>query len=122
MRATADRMLSDGLFTRLPAELESGYLGKGGKAKTMQLDFDDEETPGYVKESIIGYADDTISDICNMLTTPVDEKLGYQCYSRSNVMLVLPFAGEHEEGSFPHPELVSTETESFVSLMKRGKL
>lgn len=122
MRATAEKLAGDGLFARLPKELETGYLGKGGSAKTMHLEFEDENTPGYVRESALAYADDTMGDICSIVGPHVQEKLGFLCYSRSCMMLALPFSGEEEQDSFPHPELESRETESFISLMKRGKL
>jgi polyketide synthase-associated protein len=120
MVATAEKAVADDSFVRLPAELETGYLGREGTGKTMSLDMEDEELEDYIRDSDLKIVEDTFSTVGMLLRPYTGDKLGHGIHSRSNTMLVLPFDGDDSE--FPPPDFANDEAAHFLQTMYRAKL
>eukprot|EP00406_Dinophysis_acuminata_P048654 CAMPEP_0179302604 /NCGR_PEP_ID=MMETSP0797-20121207/48152_1 /TAXON_ID=47934 /ORGANISM="Dinophysis acuminata, Strain DAEP01" /LENGTH=922 /DNA_ID=CAMNT_0021012143 /DNA_START=56 /DNA_END=2824 /DNA_ORIENTATION=- len=120
MVTTADRCAEEGSFTRLPMELEPGYLGKGTIGKTMTVDFESEDTPNFLKDSPLTVVEDAIASIGSMLQPHCENEMGFDIYSRSTTMLAMPLEGDEE--SFDAPDLDNEDSASFLAMMWRAKL
>jgi len=116
----AERCISEGLFHRLPAELESGYLGNGSTGKTMNLDIDASSTQEWITTSHLQAAETAISTVGKALRPYVDSDFGFDIHSRTNTLLVLPFDGD--EDAFESRACDNKEAADFVSMMRRAKL
>lgn len=120
MVSTAERCVEEGAFTRLPTELEPGYLGKDGTGKTLSFDMEGEDTADFVKESPLRIVEDTMSTVGLLLRPYCEGEFGFDIYSRSNSILALPF--DSDEDAYMPPDLENEEAASFLSMMWRAKL
>jgi len=121
MVSVADRCAEEGAFCRLSPELESGYLGKEGKGKTLSVDLDSSDTASFIRESPLKIFEDAISTVGTLLRPFVEPELGFDIYSRSSTMLSLPFE-EDEENRYSATEIENEEAASYLSMMWRAKL
>lgn len=122
MKAVGSKCLEAGDFVRLPSELEPGYLGKDGTAKTMSLDMESEDAEDFIKASPVKMVEAAISSVGQMLAPHTEAKFGFTVYSRSSTMLTLPLESGDEEGEYAAPEVENEEAASFLQLMYRAKL
>jgi len=120
MANTADRCVEGGAFSRLPPELETGYLGKEGKGKTLSVDLESTDTADFLRESPLKIFEDAIETVGTLLRPFVETELGFDIYSRSSTMMSLPFS--EDEDLYSAPELENEEAASFLSMMWRAKV
>lgn len=120
MLNTASMCQSSGLFSRLPLELEPGYLGREGSAKTLSLDFGSSDTPDFVRDSQLQIFDRAISAVGSMLRPLAEAELGYDIYSVTNSMLAMPFEGDEED--YVTPDVENQDAADFLAMMWRAKL
>jgi len=120
MVAAADRAVEESCFTRLPNELEPGYLGVDGQGKTMTLDFEDNDTLDYLKESPIQLSEEHFQCVSAYLSPYALDELGFELYTRSQTMMVMPYDGD--EDAYPRTDLQNAEAAAYLSTMWRAKL
>ncbi|CAE6920816.1 ppsA [Symbiodinium natans] len=120
MVSTADRCVEGGAFSRLAPELETGYLGKDGKGKTLSVDLESTDTADFLRESPLKIFEDAIETVGTLLRPFVETELGFDIYSRSSTMMSLPFS--EDEDLYSAPELENEEAASFLSMMWRAKV
>eukprot|EP00913_Durusdinium_trenchii_P005570 g5190.t1 len=136
--------VSEGAFTRLAAELESGYLGQEGKGKTLSVDLDSSDTADFLRESPLKTFEDAIETVGTLIRPFVEPELGFDIYSRTSAprsqmqaavhtdmlcifagtMMSLPFVDESDEekpGAF-FGSIDNEEAANFLSMMWRSKL
>eukprot|EP00435_Cladocopium_sp_Y103_P034524 s684_g8.t3 len=120
MARTADRCAREGAFTRLAAELESGYLGQEGKGKTLSVDLDSSDIADFLRESPLKIFEDAIETVGTLVRPFVEPELGFDIYSRTSTMMSLPF--DDDEDMFSPPDIDNEEAANFLSMMWRSKL
>mmetsp|Transcript_106274 Transcript_106274/g.298942 ORF Transcript_106274/g.298942 Transcript_106274/m.298942 type:complete len:949 (-) Transcript_106274:54-2900(-) len=120
MLDVAGKCASEGLLERLPLEIEPGYLGKGGKGKTMKLDTESADAADWLQTSSFDVVETALSGVGLALRPYVESELGFDIHSRRSTLLVLPFDGDEE--SFEARACDSTEAMEFLRMMHRAKL
>mmetsp|Transcript_33206 Transcript_33206/g.60146 ORF Transcript_33206/g.60146 Transcript_33206/m.60146 type:complete len:946 (+) Transcript_33206:81-2918(+) len=121
MLAVAQRLEEDDQFSRLAIEFERGYLGEEGNAKTVHIGLQSAETPDYIKRSPLKQMDDNFGQICNMLGRYSEEALGFDVYSRTDLLLRMPLL-DSEEDKYPPADIDDGDAEGFLHLMHRRRL
>mmetsp|Transcript_28568 Transcript_28568/g.62136 ORF Transcript_28568/g.62136 Transcript_28568/m.62136 type:complete len:923 (-) Transcript_28568:57-2825(-) len=119
MVGAADRMASEGSFSRLAQELEPGYLGKG-TGKTLALDQEIPETAAAVRDTALGVAEDCIAMLGTILRPCVFKDFGFELSSRSTSMLSMPFDGD--ESDYEPPDLGNEDAAAYLMMLWRAKL
>jgi len=120
MMETAAKCEEEGLFTRLPSELEPGYLGREGAGKTMTFDADAEDTDDFVRDSPLTKVEEAISAVGNIISPYVETELGFSIYSKTNTVLMLPFDGD--EDNYVPPDCENEDAANFLQMMWRANL
>eukprot|EP00929_Paragymnodinium_shiwhaense_P082637 TRINITY_DN43658_c0_g1_i1.p1 TRINITY_DN43658_c0_g1~~TRINITY_DN43658_c0_g1_i1.p1 ORF type:complete len:957 (+),score=200.09 TRINITY_DN43658_c0_g1_i1:199-3069(+) len=120
MVSTAMRGASEGLFDRLPEELEPCYLGKDTSGRTMHLDMQASSLEPWMRESSLKIADRAISMVGKALRPFADSEFGVDIYSRSSTLLMLPFDGDEE--LYPQRSCENKEAYDFLTMMRRSRL
>lgn len=121
MVGAADRLVAERAFSRLPRELEQGYLGRDGAGKTMALEPDDAEGSIYARESTFQLLGEAVSVVKSLLEPFAGESFGFEIYSRSAMMATLPFE-RGEENDYVAPDLQNEDAVAFLTMMWRAKL
>jgi len=111
----------EGFLQRLPAKFEAGYLGKGGKAKVALLEAVLEGAPEFLGAALPGQ-DETLAALSEMISPALHEQLGFTIYSKTNLMMRLPFSDSDDEALYPAPEANPKEVDGFLALMGRKRL
>jgi len=115
----ADRCSHEGLFVRLPRELEEGYLGREGKGKVMHMNMHG-EVEAFVKESPLKFVDEAISTVGRLVDPYTDREFGFQLAGKSDTLLVMPFNGDEDD--YELCDVENEEAASFLQMMWRAKL
>jgi len=115
-------MEEDDLFTRLPANFESGYLGRGGKAKVALLESLKDGTPAELLASSLPAQDQSYTLFSQLLRPLAQEHLGFGVYSRTNLLLRLAFAGVADEARHVPPPAQPREADAFLAVMGRRRV
>jgi len=113
---TVRQLGKEGKLTRLPREVEEGYLGDDAKAKVMWLDPDDPELP---TNHIIEANDQNMSFLASLLQPYSMDIFGKQIEERSPSLLSLSLCDEEEE-EFPYPEADDKTLGDFLGVWRRG--
>lgn len=121
MLDVAKRLDEDQQFSRLAIEFERGYLGDDGNAKTLHIGLDAPDTPEFIKQSPLKAMDNNFGQMCSMLSKYSEEHLGFEVYSRTEMLLRMPLA-DHEEDKFPPADIDDGDAEGFMHLMYRRRL
>eukprot|EP00442_Polarella_glacialis_P001443 CAMPEP_0115138544 /NCGR_PEP_ID=MMETSP0227-20121206/57733_1 /TAXON_ID=89957 /ORGANISM="Polarella glacialis, Strain CCMP 1383" /LENGTH=932 /DNA_ID=CAMNT_0002546191 /DNA_START=108 /DNA_END=2902 /DNA_ORIENTATION=- len=121
MLAAARRLEEDEQFSRLAIEFERGYLGDDGNAKTLQIGLDAADTPNFVKMSPLKTMDDNFGQLCSMLGSYSEEALGFEIYSRTDLLLRVPLANDDED-KYPPADIDDGDAEGFMHLMYRKRI
>eukprot|EP00933_Yihiella_yeosuensis_P016901 TRINITY_DN14289_c1_g1_i2.p1 TRINITY_DN14289_c1_g1~~TRINITY_DN14289_c1_g1_i2.p1 ORF type:complete len:948 (+),score=199.89 TRINITY_DN14289_c1_g1_i2:37-2880(+) len=121
MLAVAKRLEDDDQFSRLAIEFERGYLGEDGEAKTVHICMDAVDTPHFVKDSPLKTMDDNFGHLCSMLGGHSEESLGFEIYSRTDLLLRMPLSMGDEERYEP-ADIDDGDAEGFMHLMYRKQL
>lgn len=119
--AAAKRLDDDDQFSRLAIEFERGYLGIDGSAKTLHFSVSHPSTPEFIKESPLKTMDDNFGHLCNMLGRHSEATLGFQIYSRTDLLLRMPMA-IGEEDKYPSADIDDGDAEAYMHLMYRRKV
>mmetsp|Transcript_113956 Transcript_113956/g.302855 ORF Transcript_113956/g.302855 Transcript_113956/m.302855 type:complete len:958 (-) Transcript_113956:111-2984(-) len=112
----------DDLFTRLPANFEPGYLGKGGKGKVALLESLKDETPAELLASALPAQDQSYTLFSQLLRPFAEEHFGFSIYSRTNLLLRLSFADLADEARYIPPAPQSKEADGFLAMMGRKRM
>jgi len=118
----AKALEEDGMFSRLPAGFEAGYLGRDGKGKTVLIDTSAADTPFSVLNSPLPAQDQNISILSQLLQPYMQDNFGFDIYSRTSLMLRMPFAGLEDEAKYPAPIAPAKEMDAFMSTMGRKRM
>mmetsp|Transcript_71275 Transcript_71275/g.208941 ORF Transcript_71275/g.208941 Transcript_71275/m.208941 type:complete len:943 (-) Transcript_71275:79-2907(-) len=119
--AAAKKLEDDDQFSRLAVEFERGYLGKEGSAKTLLLDSSSVDVPAYVTASPLKMMDHNFGAISQMLGPYTQEALGFDIYSRTNMLLRMPLA-EGDEDKYPPADIDDGDAEGYLHTMARKRL
>jgi len=117
----AKKLEDDDQFTRLAVEFERGYLGEEGNAKTLLLDPAAADAPDYVAASPLKMLDSNFGAISQMLGPYTQEALGFDIYSRTNVLLRMPLA-EGDDDRYPPADIDDGDAEGYLHTMARKRL
>jgi len=118
----AKSLEQDDLFTRLPAGFETGYLGKGGKAKVALLESLKDQTPAELLASALPEQDQSYTLFSQLLRPLAQEHFGFGIYSRTNLLLRLSFTDPADEARHVPPPAQPKEAEAFLALMGRKRV
>lgn len=121
MIAAAKRLDDDHQFGRLAVEFERGYLGIDGTGKTVHLSMGATDCPEYVKNSPLKTMDDNFSHLCSMLGTHSEAILGFELYSRTDILLRLSM-NDGDEDKYPPADIEDGDAEGYLHLMYRRKV
>eukprot|EP00434_Breviolum_minutum_P037513 symbB.v1.2.033263.t1/scaffold4108.1/size44571/2 len=121
MLEVAKRLDEDQQFSRLAVEFERGYLGDDGNAKTLHIGLDAADTPEFIKQSPLKTMDNNFGQMCSMLSKYSEEHLGFEVYSRTEMLLRMPLQ-DSEEDQFPPCDIDDGDAEGFLHLMHRRRL
>jgi polyketide synthase-associated protein len=116
----ANRCVNEGLFSRLPIELEPGYLGRDCHGKIMELGADAAITP-YVGSSSLHVVEAAFNAVANALRPFANAEFGFDVCSRSTTLAHFPLVDE-DEGSFTARECTNDEASDFLAKMQRATL
>lgn len=117
----AKKLEDDDQFSRLAVEFERGYLGKEGSAKTLLLDPSSADVPGYVLASPLKMMDHNFGAISQMIGPYTQEAMGFDVYSRTNMLLRMPLA-EGDEDKYPPADIDDGDAEGYLHTMARKRL
>ncbi|CAJ1390208.1 unnamed protein product [Effrenium voratum] len=121
MLDVAKRLEEDQQFSRLAVEFERGYLGDDGNAKTLHVGLDASDTPDFIKQSPLKTMDNNFGQLCSMLGKYSEEHLGFEVYSRTEMLMRMPLE-DGEEDRFPPADIDDGDAEGFMHLMYRRRL
>ncbi|CAE8597532.1 unnamed protein product [Polarella glacialis] len=121
MLAAARRLDEQGEFSRLAVEFERGYLGLDSSAKTVHLGLNSPDPPDFVRQSPFKTMDDNFGQLCSMLGSYTEESLGFEIYSRTDLLLRMQLA-DGEEEDYPPADVDDGDAEGFMHLMYRKRL
>mmetsp|Transcript_54362 Transcript_54362/g.168291 ORF Transcript_54362/g.168291 Transcript_54362/m.168291 type:complete len:943 (+) Transcript_54362:64-2892(+) len=121
MLEVANRLEEDDQFSRLAVEFERGYLGKEGSAKTLLLDPTSDEAPDYVRDSALKVMDHNFGAISQMIGPYTQEALGFDIYSRTNMLLRMPLK-DGEDDKYPPADIDDGDAEGYLHTMARKRL
>eukprot|EP00440_Ansanella_granifera_P056355 gb/GFBE01061075.1/.p1 GENE.gb/GFBE01061075.1/~~gb/GFBE01061075.1/.p1 ORF type:complete len:948 (+),score=229.41 gb/GFBE01061075.1/:1-2844(+) len=121
MHSIASQLDKQGNFSRLAVEFARGYLGRNGSHKTMQLSMDDPDIPETVKESPLRTMDENFSHLSDILSNYTDEALGFDIYSRTDLLLRMPLSAT-EQQLYPAAKVEEGDAESHMHLMYRKQI
>mmetsp|Transcript_29862 Transcript_29862/g.86750 ORF Transcript_29862/g.86750 Transcript_29862/m.86750 type:complete len:942 (+) Transcript_29862:81-2906(+) len=121
MLATAKRLEQENQFSRLAVEFERGYLGKDGSAKTLLLDPAAPESPAYVRDSPLATMDRNFGALTEMLNPYFQDSLGFECYSRTAMLLRMPLE-DGDEDTYSPADIEDKDAEGYLHTMVRKKL
>lgn len=121
MLDAAKLLEEDEQFGRLAVEFEPGYLGRSGSAKVLHLEPQSETAPRFVTDSPLKIMDNNFSAISSMMAPYSNEKLGFDIYSRTSMLMRMPISDTEEEKYTP-AEVDESEAESYLHLMYRRQL
>jgi len=109
---------SEGKLERLPEEVESGYLGVGGKGAVVWLD---DSKPDSLKDAAITASDDFLSNVVYSLLPYSMNTFGVVAENRTPALLSLSLqAGQ--EAEFPPPFADQATLGSYLKSWKRSCL
>jgi len=119
----ADVLESDGLFSRLADGIEAGYLGRGGRGKTLMLDLQHESTPAVAKASnALVLQDMNFGAISGMLAGYAEEHMDFVLHSRTPLMFRKTFASTADASNYMPPTATPTEVDHFLGIMHRKRI
>lgn len=121
MSDTAQKLDDDAHFSRLAVEFERGYLGKEGSAKTMLLNPDSHNQIDYVKASALQLMDTNFTALSQMLGPYAEDCLGFDVYSRTNMLLSMPL-DDGDEDKYPTADIDDGDAEGYMHTMVRKKV
>ncbi|CAE7231993.1 ppsC [Symbiodinium pilosum] len=121
MVSVAQQLDDNEQFSRLAIEFERGYLGDEGNAKTVHVGLDASDTPDFIKRSPLKTMDNNFGQLCSMLSKYSEENLGFEVYSRTEMLLRMPLA-DGEEDKYPPADIDDGDAEGFLHLMYRRRL
>eukprot|EP00403_Amphidinium_massartii_P019287 CAMPEP_0178414406 /NCGR_PEP_ID=MMETSP0689_2-20121128/23019_1 /TAXON_ID=160604 /ORGANISM="Amphidinium massartii, Strain CS-259" /LENGTH=939 /DNA_ID=CAMNT_0020035693 /DNA_START=14 /DNA_END=2829 /DNA_ORIENTATION=+ len=116
--ATVKRLEEEENFTRMAVEFEPGYLGRDGVAKTM---FVDNGLPAWANGSALSILDDNVSMLMDVLRPHAAGTLGFDLYSRTQLLLQLPLVAGDDEKYTP-AEIDDADAEQYMHLMIRRRV
>nr|AQS99188.1 type I polyketide synthase [Gambierdiscus excentricus] len=119
--SAANKLEDDDQFSRLAVEFERGYLGIEGSAKTLLLDPASSDAPDYVTVSPLKMLDHNFGAISQMIGPYTQEALGFDIYSRTNLLLRMPLA-EGDEDKYPPADIDDGDAEGYLHTMARKRL
>uniref|UniRef100_A0A7S4SYQ0 Ketosynthase family 3 (KS3) domain-containing protein n=1 Tax=Alexandrium monilatum TaxID=311494 RepID=A0A7S4SYQ0_9DINO len=117
----AKKLEDDDQFSRLAVEFERGYLGKDGSAKTLLLDPSSLDVPSYVLDSPLKMMDHNFGAISQMIGAYTQDAMGFDIYSRTNMLLRMPLA-EGDEDKYPPADIDDGDAEGYLHTMARKRL
>lgn len=120
MLAAAKRLDDDEQFSRLAIEFERGYLGVDSTAKTVHFNVDAHDTPNFVKNSPLKTMDDNFGHLCSMMGSHSESALGFEIYSRTDLLLRMPL-GTGEEDKYLPADIDDGDAEGYMHLMYRKR-
>lgn len=120
MLAAAQRLKDDDQFSRLAVEFERGYLGIDSSAKTLHFSVDAPDTPDFVKYSPLKTMDDNFGHLCSMMGSHSEATLGFEIYSRTDLLLRMPLSAA-EEDKYPPADIDDGDAEGYMHLMYRKR-
>mmetsp|Transcript_45782 Transcript_45782/g.128817 ORF Transcript_45782/g.128817 Transcript_45782/m.128817 type:complete len:938 (-) Transcript_45782:123-2936(-) len=121
MLTVAKQLEQDNQFSRLAVEFERGYLGKDGSGKTLTLDPCSGDSPGFVRDSPLATMDRNFGAITQMLSPYFQDSLGFECYSRTAMLLRMPLE-EEDEDTYPPADIDDGDAEGYLHTMVRKKV
>eukprot|EP00747_Dinoflagellata_sp_TGD_P140397 gnl/TRDRNA2_/TRDRNA2_176008_c0_seq1.p1 gnl/TRDRNA2_/TRDRNA2_176008_c0~~gnl/TRDRNA2_/TRDRNA2_176008_c0_seq1.p1 ORF type:complete len:938 (+),score=226.31 gnl/TRDRNA2_/TRDRNA2_176008_c0_seq1:89-2902(+) len=118
----ATKLDEDDEFTRVATEFEPGYLGQDTIGKTVLVDPSDPRAADYITEcKPLKTIDNNFTAMSEMLKPFASEKLGFDIYSRTNLLLRSPL-GDDDEDKYPPQDVDDGDAEGFLFLMHRRKI
>nr|AQS99178.1 type I polyketide synthase [Gambierdiscus excentricus] len=119
----AKQLENKGHFTRLAKGFEDGYLGKGGRGKTIMLDLQAADTPLAARESqALALIDGNIAVLSSMLSGYAVEHMGFLIHSRTPLLLQRGMAGPEDEAKYPLKAATQQEANNFLGIMQRRRI
>mmetsp|Transcript_6681 Transcript_6681/g.14618 ORF Transcript_6681/g.14618 Transcript_6681/m.14618 type:complete len:939 (+) Transcript_6681:75-2891(+) len=109
-----------GHFVRLPVELEEGYLGRDGYAKTLLLNVEAAPDAALSGTAMLR-AEEILGSVGSHLLPHLEAEFGTGIYSRSDILLSMPFE-EDEEDTYAVPDLDNQGASDFLNMMWRAGL
>nr|AQS99228.1 type I polyketide synthase [Gambierdiscus polynesiensis] len=112
-----------GHFTRLAKGSEEGYLGRGGRGKTIMLDLQAKETPRAARESsALAQLDGNIAVLSSMLSGYAVEHMGFLIHSRTPLLMQRTMGGAEDEAKYPLKAPTQQEANNFLGIMQRRRI
>lgn len=105
-----------GRLTRLPEEVEEGYLGKACRGKISWLDFED---PAYLSDEFLSSSDENLTHIARVFEPYSRDTLGESVQDRTPALLSVSLTDENES-EYPYPMADDKTLGDFLNTWRRS--
>jgi len=109
---------SDGKFGRLGQELEEGYLGKGGTAKTMWVNSEENVD---ISLSLVDQIDDQLTQLAEIIQPYCEDALGCVVEDRTPALVCLPLF-QDDYGEYESPLATEEQISDYYGVWCRSVL